>query len=183
MSQEKKGGAGALVASLGCGLFAAIGALLLVLAIGGGVAAWMLWPAELEVPVAADSELAAPVEEQPAETEAPPQDTGSAPAETKETDAPPEAKPPAPTPRAPSAPAPPEDDGEIKIITDPPAISISVDDTPRGLTPLKIALDPGTHKVTLTYDKAVESFVINVDGTNKRWCYKASKKKITESDC
>jgi hypothetical protein len=86
---------------------------------------------------------------------------------------------------APARPAPeemPADDVTVKLLSDPPAASVTVDGVPMGRTPLKTELPIGTHTVVIESGKASGSFTINA-GSAERFCFGSKGRKVFETPC
>jgi hypothetical protein len=191
---------------LGGGVVAALGLVVLLglgtLGVLGGASWWWLSaaPAAVEAPVAAPMEEdLAPVEDAaPAgEDEAPEagEDAAEVPAPEADpvSDAPPAAPAqPSPAPVAPpvvqpAAPAVapdeiPEDDILVKLLSDPPAASVTIDGQPMGRTPLKAFLPAGSHTVVIESGKASGQFTIDPSSSD-RVCFKAKGRKVQQDSC
>jgi len=191
---------------LGGGVMAAIG-LVVVLGIGGlgavGGATWWWMSAG---PAAVEAPVAAPVDEFAADDEAPlgedevPEEAVDGPAAPPSDAAPepveaaPDAAPAAPTPApaVPPAVAPampvaapdevPADDILVKLLSDPPAASVTIDGRSMGRTPLKAFLAPGNHTVVIESGKASGQFSID-PMSDERVCFKAKGRKVQLSSC
>ncbi len=194
---------------LGGGVMAAIG-LVVLLGLGaigavGGVTWMSAAPAAVEAPVASPvDELAADQGVPAGEDEAPEEmvDGPAAPpseAAPEPEDAAPEAAPAAPTPAptpAPAAPPPvapavpatapgdevPADDILVKLLSDPPAASVTIDGRSMGRTPLRAFLSPGDHTVVIESGKASGQFSID-PMSDERVCFKAKGRKVQLSSC
>ena len=83
------------------------------------------------------------------------------------------------------APAPqelPADEVMVKLLTDPPAATVTIDGTPMGRTPLKTSIPAGRHNVVIESGKASGEFSIDAAGGD-RFCFKAKGRKVQQTSC
>jgi len=135
----------------------------------------------------ADAE--APADDVPASADA---DADAAPARPAPAPAAPAPSPnpaaPTPTPdyaQAPAAPAPaaaPASEVTVKLLSDPPAATVTVDGVPMGRTPLKTTLTPETHTVVIESGKASDQFTIDAS-SGDRFCFGSKRRKVWQEPC
>lgn len=121
-----------------------------------------------------EEDLAAPVDA--------PEDRGHREAPAAPTPAP--AAPPVVAPAVPTV-APeeiPADDILVKVLSNPPAATVTIDGVPAGRTPLKTFLPAGSHNVVIESGKASGEFTID-PSSSERFCFKAKGRKVQTDAC
>jgi len=111
-----------------------------------------------------------------------PEDRGDREAPAAPTPAP--AAPPPVTPAVPTV-APeeiPADDILVKVLSNPPAATVTIDGVPAGRTPLKTFLPAGSHNVVIESGKASGEFTID-PSSSERFCFKAKGRKVQTDAC
>jgi hypothetical protein len=86
-----------------------------------------------------------------------------------------------PTPKVAAAPVTPSPTGppvEITLTSRPLGEPVTVDGRPRGATPLRLTLSPGSHRIAFGADGAVGTEITVGDGEKALWTYLASEGAI-----